>query len=180
MKQKTWKRLSTKVVFENKWMKVRLDHVINPLGEEGEFGIIEKNDYGLIIPKISNKFCMVNEYRITVDARSWAFPQGHFETGADKSVEANARRELKEETGLIANGIEYLSQLYLAPGFCTQKFSVYIANDCRQDQTKRDRTESDMEVGLFEEDELKRMVRDGEVRDAPTVAAFGLYLLHKK
>ncbi|MCR4325099.1 MAG: NUDIX hydrolase [Candidatus Curtissbacteria bacterium] len=172
---KPWKKLSSKVVFENNWMKVRLDQVIDPVGRETDFGIVEKEDYGLIIPKVEDKFYLVNEYRLSVDARSWAFPQGHFE--GDKSIAHSALRELEEETGLIAKELKYLGQLYLAPGFCTQKFSVYIAEDCKQSEFNRDLTEIDMKVGSFSFDKLRKMIKDGEVKDSPTVAAFGLYLL---
>lgn len=177
---KPWKTLSSKIVFENKWMKLRMDKVINPSGEESEFSLIEKDDYGLVIPKVQDKFYLVNEYRLTVEARSWAFPQGHFEVGVDKSPEENAIRELKEETGLIARKLQFLSKLYLAPGFCTQQFSVYLADDCQQEKSKRDLTELDMRVGAFSEKEIAKMIKEGEIKDSPTVAAFGLYLLQQK
>lgn len=159
-------------------MKVKLDKVANLRGQKAEFGIVEKKDYGLVIPTVGEKFYLVEEYRYPVDARSWAFPQGHFEE--DESLEGNAARELGEETGLVAAKLQYLGQLYLAPGFCTQKFSVYVAKNCRQSKSKRDATESDMVVGAFSFDELRSMIKRGEIKDSPTVAAFGLYLLEYK
>lgn len=176
MKQKGWKKLSSKIIFQDKWMKLRLTKVVTPGGQLSDFGIVEKDDYGLVIPMVKGEFYLVNEYRLSVEARSWAFPQGHFDVGGDKSIAQSATRELEEETGLIPSKLEYLGNLYLAPGFCSQKFSVFLALDCEQSKSKREPTEADMIVGAFTFDKLKNMVKKGEVKDSPTIAAFGLYL----
>lgn len=172
----SWKTLSSKIVYQNKWMKVREDEVIMPSGEKGIYGIVEKSPFVLIIPFVENKIALVKQYRYPVQSESWEFPEG-LKDGEVENLKEAAARELQEETGLITNHLKEIGTLWLAPGHHTQKYTIFVAEDCRWGEKNLESSEKDMETKLFTLDELKKMIKNGVIKDSPTVASFGLYLL---
>src|SRR5438876_12087782 len=101
--QKEWETLSSEIGFQGKFLKVRVDKVRRPDGSIGTYEVVEKPDFVVIIPKTDDKFYLVEQYRYTVGARSWEFPQGGCEGIPD--LETCARKELEEEVGLIATNL---------------------------------------------------------------------------
>jgi hypothetical protein len=70
------RRLSTRTVYENRWISVREDEVQRPDGSIGTYGVVDKPDFALVIPAERGGFHLVEQYRYAVAARSWGFPQG--------------------------------------------------------------------------------------------------------
>src|SRR5262245_36021929 len=96
------RRLSTRVVYENRWMTVREDQIERLDGSRGIYSVIEKNDFALVIPAENGGFHLVEEYRDPIGRRSWNFPQGGYPDRRLGDPEDLARRELVEETGFRA------------------------------------------------------------------------------
>jgi len=88
-----------------------------------------------------------------------------------------ARGELKEETGLHAERMVRLGMLWIAYGFTRQKQHVFLASGLKQTNTDRDAEEHDLAVRTFAIEDFERMMREGMIADASTVAAWGLYRL---
>lgn len=174
-----WKTLSTKIVYQNKWMKVREDEVMRPDGEKGEYGVVEKDPFVLIIPFVGDKIALVEQFRYPVQARSWEFPAGHKDQ-SNEDIKKAGIRELQEETGLLACNLKKIGTLWLAPGHHTQQCIVFVGKECKWGERKLENSEKDMITKFFTLKELKRMVSKGIIKDSPTVAALGLYLLKKK
>ena len=176
-RDRPWKKISSKTVYENKWMSVREDKVIQPDGKEGIYGVVEKDDFILIIPIRNKKIHLVRQYRYPVESDSWEFPEGGIDKRED--LETAARRELKEEAGLSADRLQYLGKLWLGCGHHTQSYHIYVADKCEQVKQRLEGSESDMVVEGFTLEEFEEMIRSGEIKDGPTVSAYGLYLLNK-
>lgn len=170
------RRLSTRTVYENAWMRVREDRIERQDGSEGVYGVVDKPDYTVVIPRDDAGLYLVEQFRYPVGARHWEFPQGSSESG-DLEPAALARLELEEETGLHAGGLRHLGHLYGAYGFCSQGFDVYLATELEQREPRRSAGEQGMRVDRFTAEELPAMIRDGRIKDAPTIAAYGLLLL---
>lgn len=173
------KRTSTRVVYRNAWMSVREDHGQQPDGTPAVYGVVDKPDFTLVVPEEDGGVWMVEQYRYPVDRRAWEFPQGSWSAGSDGSPEDLARAELAEETGLRAARLVHLGHLYVAYGFCSQGFDVYLASELVRGSPRREATESDMVHRLVPEDELADMVRNGAIVDAATIAALTLLRLHR-
>lgn len=171
-----WKAVSSRTVYENAWMRVREDWVRRPDGSDSVFGVVEKPDFALVIPMEERAVWLVEQYRHPVGGRYWEFPQGSWE-GADPDPEALARAELAEETGLRARELRWLGHLYEAYGYSDQGFHVFLATGLEPGDPARSPEEQDMRVRRVEVTEFERMVRAGEVKDAPSLAAYGLLLL---
>ena len=132
-----------------------------------------------MIPAEQNGFGLVEQFRHPIGRRSWEFPQGTWGAGDGGSPEDLARNELAEETGFQAGGLDHLGHLDLASGLTTQGFDVWLATDLTPGPTAREATEADMQQAFVPEEELRRRMRDGEIADGPTLAAFALLLLHR-
>lgn len=178
MKNNSWKKLSTKVVYRNKWMKVMEDEVIFPSGEKGIFGVVEKDPFVVIIPFVENKIALVKQYRYPIESYSWEFPEGLQERASEDIKEA-AKRELHEETGLLAEDLKELGTLWLAPGHNTQQYTVFVTKDCKWGEKDLEESEKDMVTEMFTLEEVKEMIIKGIIKDSPTIASLNLYLLYE-
>jgi ADP-ribose pyrophosphatase len=96
-----------------------------------------------------------------------------------EDAEAGARRECEEETGLIPGRAEFLGSYYATPGYCDEQMNFYRLTDLRTPgeggQTAAPDEDEDLEICTFSLDELRAMIRRGEIEDLKTVV--GLTLL---
>jgi ADP-ribose pyrophosphatase len=170
--------LSTRIVYENRWMRVREDEVRYRDGSTGIYGVVVKPNFVVIVPlDADGKLHLVEQYRYPIGIRSWEFPQGAWEGKPDADPLELARGELREETGLDAAEIILAGNLYQACGYATQSYNVYLAKGLRRVEAKLEATEQDLITRAFATAEVLAMVQNGVIRDAGTVAALGLLKL---
>ena len=84
----------------------------------------------------------------------------------------------KEETGLVADTLTLLGRLEVLPSTLSQRCSVFLATGLTQGPAQRELEEQDMRSGWFGRADVERMMSDGTLTDARSVAAYGLLLLH--
>ena len=161
--------------YRNRWMRVREDRVRRADGSEGLFGIVEKDDFAVVVAVQDGQVAMVEQFRYPVGRRFWEFPQGSVKGASDPLVKA--RTELREETGLVADTVAQVGRLYLAYGFCTQAYDVFVATGLTQGERALDAEELGLVSAFVPVTELEERIKAGEVVDASTVAAFGLLRL---
>jgi 8-oxo-dGTP pyrophosphatase MutT (NUDIX family) len=172
--------LGSTEVYANPWMRVREDAVRRPDGSEGVYGVIDKPDYALIIPRDGDRLHLVEQFRYPVGFRRWEFPSGTAPNRAALDPAELAVRELVEETGLVAGRMQPLGWLDVAPGMSSQRGLVFLATELRAGPARREVTEQDMRSAWFDSREVERMMRDGELTDAQSLAAYALLLLHDR
>ncbi len=170
--------LSSSEVYRNHWMKVREDQILRSNGERGVYGVVEKHDAAIILPIDKGRIWLVEQYRYTIGERALELPQGGWEREID-DPEVLARGELKEETGLEADRMTRLGELWIAYGFTRQKQHVYLASGLTAAEARRDREEHDLQVCSLSVGEFEQRMLSGAIRDSCTLAAWGLYLLWK-
>jgi 8-oxo-dGTP pyrophosphatase MutT (NUDIX family) len=165
---------STRVVYENRWMRVHEDLTELPDGTPGLYGWIEKPPSAIVVPLEPDHVWLVQQYRHPVGERFWEFPQGSWEDVAPESAEALARAELIEETGLQAERLQPLGRLYFAYGISNQPVDVWRASDLTEGERALEHTEQGLIARRFERAEVERMIAANEIRDAASVAAWHL------
>jgi ADP-ribose pyrophosphatase len=89
-----------------------------------------------------------------------------------------AVRELEEETGYKAVKVNKLGKIYTAPGYCTETLHIYVAQELKKGDHKREEGEYGMEIYEFEIAEIEDKIRSGEIIDAKTICA--VYFLKSK
>ncbi len=157
---------------------MREDSIERRDGSSGIYGVVEKPDFAVIVPIEDGLVHLVEQYRYPVRGRYWELPQGAWEQVSDIDPLDLARAELREETGLIAGRMTYVGHLFESYGFATQGFHVYLAQDLILGASDRERSEQDMVSRAFPLDEVLKMISDGAIKDAATVAVLGLLRLN--
>jgi ADP-ribose pyrophosphatase len=170
--------LATRVVYENRWMRVREDSIRRRDGSDGIYGVIEKPDFVVIVPvEQDRRLHLVQQFRYPVGGRHWELPQGSWELAPDADPLQVALGELQEETGLVAAEVVYAGYLFQGYGYSTQGYRIYLATGLSRAQATRDLEEQDLVTRAFALAEVEDMIDRGAIRDATTVAALGLLRL---
>ncbi|MBJ7332444.1 MAG: NUDIX hydrolase [Solirubrobacteraceae bacterium] len=171
------RRVSSRVVYENRWMRVREDAIERPAGP-GIYAVIEKPQAALVIPFDGTHLHLVGQWRYTVGKDGWEFPQGALHDADDPTGELVARTELQEETGFTAGTLLPIGRFTFAVGMSDQWCDAFVALDLVAGEAQPEPEEE----GLLHHravtvDEFEEMVRDGEVWDAASIAAWSLATL---
>ncbi len=169
-----WKTLSSRVAYENPFMRVHEDKAINPAGKETIYGYCESTDnsvYVIPVDEDGNTY-LVRQYRYTLKKELWETVAGRAPQHEDPAE--SARRELQEETGLLAADMVLLGELFSAPGMTTFKSKVFLARSLTKVSDTLDQTDGILELKKLSFDEMDAMIMSGEVRCATGIAAYFL------
>ncbi len=169
--------LGSKQVYTNAWMAVREDTIRRPDGSTGIYGVVDSPDIALIIPVDGNRLHLVEQYRYPVAGRRWEFPSGTDDQRLDVGATELAARELREETGLVAARLTPLGTLDVAPGMFSQRCRVFLATELTEGAPQRELEEQDMRSAWFTRADVERMIHDGTITDAKSIAAYALLFL---
>ena len=164
-----WQAQSSKTIFENPWLSLHEDNVINPGGGISHYGKIHFKNLAIgIIPlDEDNNTWLVGQYRYVPDCYSWEIPMGGGPLNIDPLE--SAKRELKEETGLSATHWQELMQLHPSNSVTDERGIVYVARGLSQGETEFEETEELLIQKLPLEEAIERVL-SGEITDAISVA----------
>ena len=187
MSGSTIKTIGTREVYRNPWTRVREDVIERANGQRGIYGVVDKDPACIVIPLDSTPegdfLYLVEQFRYTVGARHLELPQGGWEQ-PDAVPEEMAHGELREETGLLAARMTYLTTLQIAYGVMNQKHHVFLAEGLTTAPPHPDHApdpeESDLEVHRVRVADFEAMVLDGTIVDNCSVAAWGVYRLWRE
>ncbi len=169
--------LQHEIVYEGHVFTVARDRVRLPSGHEGTLEVVHHHGSVVLLPMPDpDHVILVRQYRYAVDKWLWELVAGSLEPGEE--AEKAAIRECEEETGLVAERAEFLGSFYPTPGYCTEKMNYYRLTGLRQpregEQTSAPDEDEDLEIRAFSLDELREMVRKGELEDLKTVVGLML------
>ena len=165
-----WTILGSKPVYDNPWINVTEFDVINPGGGKGIYGKVHFKNLAIAIVPLTEEgeLYLVGQYRFTLNAYSWELPEGGCPEGTDP-LEA-ARRELKEETGLVAKRWTELFNMHLSNSVSDEYAYAYLARDLEQQDAAPEESE-ELRVRKVHLDTALEMVERGAITDALSVAA---------
>lgn len=169
--QNPWTTKTSRVRFENPWIKVVQNDVINPIGNDGEYTVVHFKHRAVAIVPIDDdgNTWLVGQYRYTTQTYEWEIPAGGAKP-PESTLEC-ARRELREETGLIATQWDLISEnVQLSNSISDELAFTYVARDLTQAAVAPEETEA-LSLKKLPLREAIRMALDGRIRDAFSVVS---------
>ena len=164
-----WQTLDSEVRYDNPWIRVIHHDVLNPSGNPGIYGKVHFKNRAIAILPLDKDYntWLVGQYRFTVSAYSWEIPEGGGPEDTDP-LQA-AKRELLEETGIVAKQWTPLLELHLSNSVSDELAIGYIAQDLKFEAAQPEDSE-DLTVVKRPFDDVLQMAMDGRISDALAVA----------
>jgi ADP-ribose pyrophosphatase len=161
--------VNSKTIYRGKVFDVRQDQVRLPNGKVMQLDIVDHPVAVVLVPVDSQgNIWLIRQYRHSAGGEILELPAGVTEAG--EPVEESARRELREEIGMQANSIRPIGEFFIAPGYTTEYLYIYLATDLTPAPLPKDEDEF-IEVVPTPIPETLAMARNGQIRDAKTLAA---------
>lgn len=170
MTENPWITNTSAVAYESAWIKVYRNEVTNPAGNPAVYSYVEFKNLAIGILPLdeNNNTWLVGQYRYPTDSYSWEIIEG----GGQKDTHPveSAKRELKEEAGIIANEYNELMRMHLSNSATDELAIVYVARDLSFEEAEPEESEI-LQVKKLHITEAYEMCRKGEITDAISVAA---------
>ncbi|MCX8210109.1 MAG: 8-oxo-dGTP pyrophosphatase MutT (NUDIX family) [Neolewinella sp.] len=170
MPDNPWKTLTTSVPYDNPWIRIEHHEVLNPSGNLGIYGLVKFKNHAIgIVPVDDEGFTwLVGQYRYALGSYEWEIPEGGCPVGTDTLD--TAKRELKEETGLVASEWTKLMDFHLSNSVTNEYGVAYLAKKLSQEVAEPEETE-DLTLRRIPLTEAIQMTLDGRIRDALSIMA---------
>ena len=164
-----WPVTSSRVVYENPWIRLDEDAVTLPSGEPGRYGVVTVRHPSVFVVAITDadEVVLVRVHRHTTGP-GWEVPAG----GTDgESPWLAAQRELREEAGLAARSWREIGRMNALNGICRAPEIVYLATDLVEVEGSEPAVEGIVALRRAPWADALGMVADGTISDGETVAA---------
>jgi ADP-ribose pyrophosphatase len=172
------KVLSSKLIYQGRILKLRVDTVLTADGRKSTREIIEHGEcIGVVAVDADGNILLVNQYRSPPEKELLEIPAGGVDPGED--VTNAVIREMQEETGLRPEKIERLTGYYLSPGFCNEYMHLYLAEDFVPAPLTAEDT-AGIEVVKVPVAQIPELIFSGKIEDSKSIAGLLYYLERRK
>jgi ADP-ribose pyrophosphatase len=163
-----WETIASKLQFSGWRLTVRTDTVRNPRGlEVTRDVVVHPGAVAIVARPTADEVILIRQYRHSTGEELIELPAGTKEDGEDPAV--TAARELTEETGYTAARMNPVAEFYTAPGFTNELMHIFEATGLTPGAQNLEDDEF-IDVLRVGRDDALRMVDDGRIRDAKTIA----------
>lgn len=169
-----WITEDTEIKYSNNWIDLRHNKVKNPAGKDGIYGVVHfKNIAAAIIPldKDLNTY-LVGQFRYPLNIYSWELPMGG--SPLHENVLDGAKRELLEETGLVAQKWTEIGVVHTSNCVTDEEGIVYLAEELSQEKALPEETEQ-LIIKKIPFKEVVEMAMNGQITDS--ISLFGILKL---
>jgi ADP-ribose pyrophosphatase len=163
----------TRRAFDGRLVKVDVDTMRDPGGRESDLEIVRHPGAVAVVPLLSQPnspdptILLIEQHRHAAGGTIWEIPAGTLEAGEEPA--ACAHRELLEETGASAEGLEHLTTVYTTPGFTDERIHLFLATGLTLGEPNQEGDEF-IKVRPLSLTRVLELIRDGEIVDAKTIA----------
>ena len=165
--------LTDSLVFHGALIDVTHITVRLPNGKQALREVVRHRGAAAVVPvDEQGMVTLVRQHRVVVGQVTLEIPAGKLDHAGEDPLDC-ARRELTEETGLVAERVELLTPMVTTPGFCTERVSIYLATGLTQAAAHLDDDEF-LNVVRMPLREAVTRVMSGELNDGKT--ALGLLM----
>ncbi|RMF48398.1 MAG: NUDIX hydrolase [Deltaproteobacteria bacterium] len=148
-----------------------------PDGREAVFEMVRHPGGAGVLPVLEDgSVLLIRQFRPAAGGAILEIPAGSLEQGEEP--EDCARRELREEAGMVAEQLQSLGWFYSSVGFCDERIHLYIARKLSRVERSLDPDEF-IEPVVLSPEQTGELLARGEVRDAKTLIALQYWLLER-
>ena len=170
-------KLSSEMKFDGKLIKVTYD-IAEVNGKESWREVVHHPGASAIVAiDEDNRIIMEKQFRYALNDYLLEIPAGKLDAGEDPLV--CAKRELEEETGIIASEWISLGTIATSPGFCNEVIHLYVAKGLSKGEIHWDEDEY-VEVERNTFDELLQRIKDEKIKDSKSLSALLLAMPYLK
>ncbi len=165
-----WQLKSSQLIYENKWIALREDRVVDPNGNDTIYGVLSPKSLavGVIPLDENNNTWLVGQFRYPLNEYSWEIIEGGCPIGTD--LLDSAKRELKEEAGLEATEWKHFLTLHTSNCITDETAEVYVARNITIGESQPDEDEK-LQILQLPFEEAYQYVLEGKITDGISVAA---------
>lgn len=164
-----WKTLKRQQVYTNPWITVEHHEVLNPSGNKGIYGQVNFKNLAIgIIPLDDNgNTYLIGQYRYPINEYSWEIPEG----GGPLNTPPldSAKRELKEETGIVASKWTEIQKIHTSNSVCNETGIIYLAEELSYFESSPEESE-ELIIKKVHVREAYQMVTGGRITDSLSIA----------
>ena len=170
-------KLSSEMKFDGKLIKVTYD-VAEVNGKEAWREVVHHPGASAVVAiDEDNRIIMEKQFRYALNDYLLEIPAGKLDAGEDPLV--CAKRELEEETGIIASEWISLGTIATSPGFCNEVIHLYVAKGLSKGEIHWDEDEY-VEVERYTFDELLQRIKEETIKDSKSLSALLLAMPYLK
>ena len=170
-------KLSSEMKFDGKLIKVTYD-IADVNGKEAWREVVHHPGASAVVAiDEDNRIIMEKQFRYALNDYLLEIPAGKLDAGEDPLV--CAKRELEEETGIIASEWISLGTIATSPGFCNEVIHLYVAKGLSKGEIHWDEDEY-VEVERYAFDELLQRIKEEKIKDSKSLSALLLAMPYLK
>ncbi|RQP18343.1 NUDIX hydrolase [Parapedobacter defluvii] len=160
-----WKTIRIDQVYDNPWIQVEHREVTTPANKPGIYGVVKfKNKAIGILPVDDEGYIyLVGQFRYPLGEYSWEIPEGG--GPLDEDPLETAKRELREETGLVAERWERIGRIHTSNSVTDEEGFIYLATGLQPGEAEPEETE-ELQLKRVPLTEAAEMVMRGEITDS--------------
>lgn len=165
--------IERKPIHKGRIVDLSMDTVRFPNGKAGQLEMIRHSGASAVLPVLSDleaddpQILLIRQYRYAAGGYMLEVPAGRPDREGE-DWEVCARRELEEETGLIADNLIALTTIFTTPGFTDEKIHLFVATGLTTGKTALDEDEF-LDTVTMPMSEALEKVRAGEITDGKTI-----------
>ncbi|MCD6453137.1 MAG: NUDIX hydrolase [Dehalococcoidales bacterium] len=172
------KTLSSRLIYEGRVVKLRVDTVQLPDGRQTTREVVEHDRcVAIIAVDTDGKLLLVRQFREAVGMDLLEIPAGSLDPG--ETPEAAVSRELQEETGYLPQEIVRLGGFYSVPGYGNEYLYLYLATDLIPSRLFAEDTAGISLVQVSPE-QIVELITSGSICDAKSIAGLLTFLEYQK
>lgn len=165
--------LKENYIYKGKVLSLKKDEVKLFNGDLAEREIVEHCGGSAVLCVKDDKIILVRQFRYAYKSELWELPAGKLNAGEDPKE--TAIRELEEECGLKAERAEKLLEVYPSPGYTSEIIRIFKVTEFKEGVRHLD-PEEFLDSKWFTKQELRQMIKTGEIKDSKTLIALLLEL----
>ena len=171
------RKLSSEMKFDGKLIKVTYD-IADVNGKEAWREVVHHPGASAVVAIDEDKrIIMEKQFRYALNDYLLEIPAGKLDAGEDSLV--CAKRELEEETGIVASEWISLGTIATSPGFCNEVIHLYVAKGLSKGEIHWDEDEY-VEVERYTFDELLQRIKEEKIKDSKSLSALLLAMPYLK